>query len=278
MNALWQWNQPKHQLSLWWFCFCVAILLLSLLLLLNRWVPQVLASQGSRNNLVSTANQSSARDSGMFAMAAAQTCVPVTLVAQNSLWSYLDNGSDQGTAWRERSFNDQSWATGAAELGYGDVQVTSVGFGPDPLNKYITTYLRKNFTINDPSIYPALQVDLLRDDGAIVYLNGVELVRSNMPSSVVGYTTLAASTIDLEAETTFFSYSVSAAALVAGANVLAVEVHQRNLTSSDISFNLHCRLPPEQPHQPIPQHRRLYPHQPTHRQTHRQTQLYPQTT
>src|SRR5687768_4199634 len=43
-----------------------------------------------------------------------------TFVSAGSVWKYLDNGSDQGTAWRGTSFSDSSWASGPAELGYGD--------------------------------------------------------------------------------------------------------------------------------------------------------------
>jgi hypothetical protein len=44
----------------------------------------------------------------------------VTLVAAGSTWRYLDNGSDQGTAWRQSAFNDSAWSSGLAELGYVD--------------------------------------------------------------------------------------------------------------------------------------------------------------
>lgn len=50
------------------------------------------------------------------------------LVNQGAAWKYLDNGSDQGTAWTQTSFNDASWASGNAELGYGDGdETTTVG-------------------------------------------------------------------------------------------------------------------------------------------------------
>jgi len=58
-------------------------------------------------------------------------------------WKYLDDGSNQGTAWRTPGFNDSSWAEGNAELGYGDGdEATVVSYGPSSNNKYITTYFR----------------------------------------------------------------------------------------------------------------------------------------
>src|SRR5687767_2816259 len=89
------------------------------------------------------------------------------LVPVGAVWKYLDNGSDQGTAWRSTTFNDTSWASGPAQLGYGDGdEATIVGFGPDSANKYITTYFRRSFNVPDASIYQSMTLRLLRDDGA----------------------------------------------------------------------------------------------------------------
>ena len=170
----------------------------------------------------------------------AASCLAVdTLVPTGSIWKYLDNGSNQGTAWRASSFNDSSWASGPAQLGYGDGdEATVVSFGPSSTSKYITTYFRRAFNVPDPSIYAGLTINLLRDDGAVVYLNGVEVFRSNMPSGTISYTTLASSALGAPQESTFYPSSVPASNLVAGNNVLAVEIHQANATSSDISFEL----------------------------------------
>ena len=100
---------------------------------------------------------------------AAQT----TLVATGSTWKYLDNGTDQGTAWRGVAFDDSSWASGPAELGYGDAsegrpEATVVSYGPNSSARYITTYFRKSFTVADPTQYQKLVISLLRDDGAVI--------------------------------------------------------------------------------------------------------------
>jgi len=65
-----------------------------------------------------------------------------TLVPAGSIWKYLDNGSNQGTAWKETIFDETGWKSGAAQLGYGDGDETTVVlYGGDANNKYITTYL-----------------------------------------------------------------------------------------------------------------------------------------
>jgi len=162
-----------------------------------------------------------------------------TFIPTGSSWTYLDNGSNQGTAWRAAGFNDGGWSSGAAQLGYGDGdETTVVSFGPDAANKYITTYFRRSFTVADASLVTALTLNLLRDDGAVVYLNGTEVVRSNIPGGTITSTTLAATAIGPPEESSIYTFSVDPTLLVSGANVMAVEVHQGSLGSSDLSFDL----------------------------------------
>ncbi|MFL5331350.1 MAG: Ig-like domain-containing protein [Gemmataceae bacterium] len=167
------------------------------------------------------------------------TITPTTLIAAGSAWKYLANGTNQGTAWRATTFNDSAWPSGNTEIGYGDGdEATVVGYGPDPNNKYITTYFRKSFTVTNASAVTALNMRLLRDDGAVVYINGVEVYRSNMPSGTISYNTGASSALGVPDESTFLEVSLSPSALASGTNVIAVEIHQDNGASSDIGFNL----------------------------------------
>src|SRR5262245_49502785 len=160
------------------------------------------------------------------------------LVPAGSIWKFLDNGTDQGSAWRNPAFDDRAWTSGPAQLGYGDGdETTVVSFGTNPTNRYITSYIRHVFTGAHPA-YATLSLELLRDDGAVVYLNGDEVLRDNMTSGTIGYRTKASSSVNGAAESTFYRATVPASNLIAGSNVLAVEIHQANTNSSDISFDL----------------------------------------
>jgi hypothetical protein len=168
------------------------------------------------------------------------------LVDSGAVWRYLDDGSDQDTPWRHSGFNDSLWAAGPAQLGYGDGdEATVVSYGPDPNSKYVTYYFRHSFLVDDPSQHPGLLLRLLRDDGAVIYLNGEEIERSNMPTGTIDYLTLASSTVSAGDEDAFFESFEDPANLVAGTNLIAVEVHQRSVTSSDISFDLQLLSAPE---------------------------------
>jgi len=126
---------------------------------------------------------------GLFQASQSET---FTIIEDGSLWKYLDDGSDQGSAWIAIGFNDDNWESGYAELGYGDGdEATVVEYGLDEDNKYITTYFRKVFMIDETEHIHEINARLLRDDGAIVYLNGTEIIRDNMPTGIISYNTQA---------------------------------------------------------------------------------------
>ena len=160
-----------------------------------------------------------------------------TLISTGAVWKYLDTGVNAGTAWRQPGFDDSSWTNGPAELGYGDGgEAIVIGYGPNSSHKYTTYYFRRAFTVADPAAWSTLTVRLKRDDGGLVYLNGTEVFRSNITNGVVDYLTFAYEALD--DGTLFFSTNVAASLLVAGTNLLAVEIHQNTLNSSDVSFDL----------------------------------------
>jgi hypothetical protein len=169
-----------------------------------------------------------------------------TLIELGAVWKYLDDGSDQGTAWRTPEFDDSAWASGRAQLGYGDGdEATVVNGGPED-DRIITTYFRHRFFVPDRSVYFNLVVRVLRDDGAVVYLNGTEVFRSNMPTGKANFLTPAIVAIEDEH---FQATNIDLGLLIDGDNLLAVEIHQANRTSSDISFDLDLQpnVPPTPP-------------------------------
>jgi len=161
-----------------------------------------------------------------------------TLIAAGSTWKYT-TGTDLGTAWREPTYDDSSWSSGPAQLGYGDGdEATVIPYGPNPSNKYPCYYFRHSFNLADPGAVEALTLSVIRDDGCVVYLNGTEVARSNMPLGTITYNTWASGTTGGGDENTWYEFTVSPSLLVAGTNVVAVEVHQVSGTSSDLSFDL----------------------------------------
>lgn len=176
------------------------------------------------------------------------------LVPFGSVWKYLADGSNQGTTWRNPGFNDTSWPSGPAELGYGGGTVgaptgegdeaTIVPFidtdaGAAGIQKNATTYFRKTFTVADTSAITGLNLSMIYDDGGVVYLNGQRVAATTTSTTpipidpaynyFVGAPTQENATLNATISPTF---------LVNGTNTIAVEIHQESATSSDISFNL----------------------------------------
>lgn len=181
-------------------------------------------------------------DFGTSTAATANIFWPTTLISTGAVWKYSDIGANLGTAWRSNSFNDAAWPSGPAMLGYSDANGlyprTTNSYGADANNKYITTYYRRTFMAEEPSTYNSVSVSVQRDDGAVVYLNGAEVFRSNMPAGTVNYLTLASSAVSGADEATFYPAAINPSALRSGTNLLAVEIHQNTNTSSDIAFDL----------------------------------------
>jgi hypothetical protein len=153
-------------------------------------------------------------------------------------WKYLDTGEDPGRSWIDASFDDSTWASGVAELGYGDSQATVVSYGSDASNKHITTWFRRRFSATDVSEVSRLKLSVKRDDGVRVFLNGSEIARDNLTLGTVSSETEAWNDISSTYEGILIQFAVDPELLVEGENIIAAEVHQEDATSSDLSFDL----------------------------------------
>jgi hypothetical protein len=130
-------------------------------------------------------------------------------VAKN-LWKYFDKGTDPGANWKDLNFNDSLRNFGPAQIGYGDGgEATQVGLGNDANNKFPATYFRHTFNVTSLPNIDSLLISLMRDDGAIVYLNGTEIIRSNMPSRAITRYTYASGTVEGANESTYFNFTAN---------------------------------------------------------------------
>ena len=162
----------------------------------------------------------------------------ITLFEEGSTWKYLDDGSLGNSDWKTPAFDDSAWASGPAEFGYGDGdEATVVGFGGNGSTKFISTWFRKAITVTRAEAFLDLTLQVRRDDGVVVYLNGTEIARDNLPAGLIEPDTLALSSLSGNDESDFIDFSVPAALLIEGTNVIAAEVHQAGAGNSDISFD-----------------------------------------
>lgn len=154
-------------------------------------------------------------------------------------WKYRDDGKVLAADWMQPAFVDADWAKGLSPLGYGDTGLnTRLHFGDDPENKQITTYFRRTFEVVDPAQFKTLVLLIRSDDGVVVYLNGKEVARNNLPAGEITAQTTALQAIGGVLERLYQRFTFSGETLVAGKNVLAVELHQANPRSSDLYLDL----------------------------------------
>ncbi len=158
----------------------------------------------------------------------------------DSQWSYLDTGTAPAEDWKSGGFDDSDWKIGPAPLGYGEKGLgTTLDFGGSPDEKAITAWFRKSVDIEDASTVATLLLQLRRDDGAVVYWNGKEIARSNMPATKITPSTRATKALSDNEETIPDRFVIPAKDVVKnGRNALAVEIHQAGPTSSDLAFDL----------------------------------------
>jgi hypothetical protein len=163
------------------------------------------------------------------------------VVALGDVWHYFKGTRDPPADWRSPSFVPAAgWLSGATGIGFGDGDDATVL--TDMEDGYLTVYCRRAFELGNPGLIGRLELAIDYDDGFVAYLNGVEVARSSnlgAPGAPVSRNTPASPGHEAGSVETF---SLPAAALVAGVNVLAVEVHNADISSSDLSFRPELRV------------------------------------
>jgi formylglycine-generating enzyme required for sulfatase activity len=151
-----------------------------------RWEIDPSALVNGRNVLAVEVHQrgSVSSDMGFDLQLTAGKNDTTVLVPQGSSWKYLDDGSDQGEAWQQPQFDDAAWKSGPGKLGFEDDANTVVSFGSNENEKHITTYFRHAFEVSDIEPLRPLTLWLLRDDGAVVYLNGRRVASDNIAAEI----------------------------------------------------------------------------------------------
>lgn len=171
------------------------------------------------------------------------TSYPATetvVVAKGDKWKFFDEGLEPPGSWTEAAYDESAWKEGTGRFGYGDgKEATLISFGANSQQKYTTAYFRKSVYIGDPQQPDSLEASILFDDGAVVYLNGQEVYRGNMPDGELSFNTPAASKV--YGEDIYLTFRIPADKLKASENQLAVEVHQVTGHSTDLSFDLALR-------------------------------------
>ncbi|MBO7581496.1 MAG: CotH kinase family protein [Bacteroidaceae bacterium] len=158
-----------------------------------------------------------------------------SLFSTGETWKYYDEGSLDEKSWTAFSYDEASWKQGMARIGY-DMNNWHSGLNTKTAGYLPTYYFRKSFYLsNEPSTNAQFILDYVVDDGMIVYVNGIEAGRYNMPSDHVAYDGFATTYAHNNPDTG--QMTLNGALFKKGKNVIAVEVHNNSTTSSDILWD-----------------------------------------
>ena len=154
-----------------------------------------------------------------------------SVVLPGDQWQYLLPSSQPNSNWNQVEFNSSSWDSGNSGFGYGDADDTTV------LPSTISVYIRSTFTITDASVIEAMVLDLDYADGFVASLNGQEIARNLVSGSVPNFDQASDGNHEAMLYQGFAPerFTVDTALLTTGTNVIAVQVHNESINSSDLT-------------------------------------------
>ena len=177
-----------------------------------------------------------------------------TLVKCNDEWKYIVPSSEPSIAWRNTGFDDGSWLSGSGGIGYGDSDDATV------ISPALSVYMRKRFQVADLADIGDALLQIDYDDAFVAYLNGTEIARANIgnPGYSVPFNSVAsgyreAVMVDGGDPEKYVIPNIGEL-LKVGENILAIQVHNQSITSSDMSaipyLSVQLTMPPSSPPPP----------------------------
>jgi hypothetical protein len=167
-----------------------------------------------------------------------------TVIFEDDSWKYLEGTFEPDTNWRKLAFNDASWLQGIGGVGYGDGDDNTI------INPVTSLYLRKTFAIIDASEISEAILHIDYDDAFVAYLNNVEIARLNIGSfgDHPLYTQGSSSLHEAQMyqggipDQFILNTQLLNNILIQGNNVLSVQVHNDDISSSDITARIFFSL------------------------------------
>jgi hypothetical protein len=160
-----------------------------------------------------------------------------TVIYNNDIWRYFVGFSEPDTCWRQLSFDDTFWAEGPGGFGYGDNDDNTI------IPVCNSVYLRKKFNVSDTGAIACVLLSMDYDDAFVVYINDVEIAHVGISGDHPAYDQLGndheATMYRGKPPESFMIYKNKLKlCLFEGENILAVQVHNSSVTSSDLSSNV----------------------------------------
>ncbi|MBG0737867.1 PKD domain-containing protein [Paeniglutamicibacter antarcticus] len=162
------------------------------------------------------------------------------VVPAKSAWSWRFDSKAPDAAWKNPGYDASGWKSGAGVLGYGSAGLgTNIDVSGTPGTRPLAGYFIRKFAVDNASAVTKLSLRTVADDGVVVFVNGTEVGRSNMPAGPVTFNTYASSTTNTAtAAANPVVIDVPVSLLVTGTNTIAAEIHLNYHGTANVSFDL----------------------------------------
>lgn len=176
------------------------------------------------------------------------------LIRDNSVWQYFkgrSEPSDPRSAWRGLGYDASSWSSGPMPIGFGSRSIIARTNLEDMRNGYTTVYLRKEFEVDEPGRVTGLTLQALYDDGFVAWINGKKVALANVPAEEMAFDAVASGSLS---NRTFENFVLDdpATYLVAGKNVLTIQLLNQAIANADLYFDARLVSSAGQPAGPTP--------------------------
>jgi hypothetical protein len=160
--------------------------------------------------------------------------IPIlNLIQAGENWNYSSSNSDLGTSWQALNKPAGNWINTNGSFGYGRNQNTTIPHA-------VTNYFLKTISVATAALYSTFDFSISYDDAAVVYVNGVEVKRLNMPAGVINFNSTALSANF----STWETWSIPSSYFNAGNNIVAVEIHQITPNNTTCFFDMRLSATP----------------------------------
>jgi hypothetical protein len=162
-----------------------------------------------------------------------------TFVANDATWRYRFDSTAPDSGWTGTSYDDSAWKTGTGPLGFGTaLAATDISAGA-PSPRPLSAQFRTSFQVADVNSVGTPTLTFVADDGVVVYVNGVEVKRQNLPTGTITSNTYAtAAPRSTTANANPVVMTIPTSLLVDGTNVISAETHVNYRATPDALFRL----------------------------------------